>query len=337
MGKVSKKNKEPLISVIVPVYNGEKYIKTTLDLLLKVDCPKEIIVINDCSKDSSAKILSEYKDSIKLFSLEKNMGVSNARNLGIANAIGEYICFVDIDDSIELDMYPKMLKKIKEDSFDVCVCNYNEIFEGSDKTVKSKYSFENEFLNHKEALSKFLLDKISPAIWDKMYKTEFLKNIMFDRTLAVGEDILFCLNVFLKTNKVCFIDENLYHYFQQKSSVMHTISPKLLQFKKVIENISDDDKNYLEKNFSSEYNFFKLEMITRGIHSISSLANKKNKNQAIEFLKEYYVENDLSKILKCEYFSKMIKLEIFLLKTFGIKFHLFMTPIYTFVRNTIRR
>ena len=117
---------------------------------------------------------------------------------------------------------------------------------------------------------------------------------------------------------------------------MHSVSSRLLQFRDVINYININDRKMLEEKFNEEFNFFKLEMITRGIHSISSLNNNRNKRLVKRFLSEYYNKDELNSILKCEYFSKSIKLEIFILKIFGIRFHLLMMPVYKFIRNKVR-
>lgn len=334
MVKVSKK--EPLISIIVPVYNGEKYIDKTLTKLIKIKCDKEIIIINDCSKDNSLQLLNKYKKNIKLINLKENHGASYARNIGLDNANGKYIGFIDIDDSFELSIFNKMIKKIEKSDACICVCNYNEIHENSGQVTNSKYNLNIKNLDRNESLKLYLTDKISPALWDKIYKKSLLDNIRFDNELLIGEDILFCLNAFYNCKKVTFTNEVLYHYLQQNTSLMHTISPKLLHFKDVVEKIDGRIKKDIEKNFPEEFEYFKLEMMTRGIHSLSSLANKNNKKQVKEYLQKYYNKNDLNKIIKSKYFSKSIKIEILILKLFGIKTHLFLMPIYKFIRNKIR-
>lgn len=324
------------LTIIVPIYNGEKYVRKCIDSLLKVKCDKEIIVINDCSNDNSLSILQEYSNRINLIDLKENHGVSYTRNLGIKKAKGKYIGFVDVDDLISDDMFDKMIEKIKENNSEVCVCNYDEMIEKSGNVTCSKYNYENKTLKKDKVLSNYLLDKISPAIWDKIYKKELLNNIRFDENLTIGEDILFCLNIFMKAKNVTFINEYLYHYLQQDNSVMHSVSSRLLQFRDVINYININDRKMLEEKFNEEFNFFKLEMITRGIHSISSLNNNRNKRLVKRFLSEYYNKDELNSILKCEYFSKSIKLEIFILKIFGIRFHLLMMPVYKFIRNKVR-
>ena len=216
MGKVSKKNKEPLISVIVPVYNGEKYIKTTLDLLLKVDCPKEIIVINDCSKDSSAKILSEYKDSIKLFSLEKNMGVSNARNLGIANAIGEYICFVDSDDYVATTYISTLYKVLVSYKTNISSCYVKriKINEKPIRTNNNTYTLE-----FKELMSRFFKYEFW-GLPGKLYKKTIFKDIVFPKA-TLCEDYAIVIQLFHKEKIIAHTEQALYFYEYHESSLSH--------------------------------------------------------------------------------------------------------------------
>ena len=324
------------LSIIIPVYNGEKFIKRCLDSVLSNKCDKEIIVINDCSSDSSLNILKEYGNKIVLVDLKENHGVSYARNLGIKKSSGDFITFVDIDDYIDSNMYPLMLSYIDKYHSDVCVCNYNEIFEDKNITVKSKYNFSFKQLNGDMALKNFLIDNISPAIWDKIYSKELIRNMRFDDGLSVGEDFLFCLNVFISCSKVAFVNNEFYHYVQQNLSVMHTISPKLLQFKEIINNISIKDYKMLEKNYFDEFGYFKLQMITRSIHSISMLINKNNKDKGTAFLRKCYNKSDLKNIIKCKYFSKSVKLEMLILLIFGIRFHLMLMPLYKFIRSKRR-
>ena len=127
-----------------------------------------------------------------------------------------------------------------------------------------------------------------------------------------------------------------YTYYRQNSSAMHRVSKYLTQFKDVINYIKPKDIKYFENNYKKEFEFFKLQMITRGIHSMSNLSNKKNKEEITNLLKDYYTKKDLNNIIKCKYFPRNIKLEMFILKVFGVKFHLFMTPLYKRIKSKVR-
>lgn len=333
-------SKEPLLSIILPVYNGEQYIEKCIKQITEQNYKNfELIIVNDGSNDNTLKLINKYIKQDKRIVLidKKNTGVSNSRNIGIMKAKGNYIAFVDVDDIIDPTIYEKMIKKLELSNADVCVCNYKEYFLNKNKYVPSKYALKNEIISKETAIRNYLLDKIGPAIWDKTYKSNIVKNTRFEESLNIGEDILYCLNILFKTNKVATIEDELYYYVQQDKSVMHKINEKYLQFKKVTGLINKKDQEYLKTNFKKEFDFFKLEMITRGIHSISTNYNKENKKDAIRLLKEYVNSKDLTKIINSEYFGKSVKIEMIMLKSFGIKFHLRTTKLYKIMRNIIRK
>lgn len=320
------------ISIIIPVYNGEKYIKKLIDKVLSSPLSKEIIVIDSSSSDNSLSILKQYGKKINLLALDKNKGVSYARNLGIAKAQGNFIGFIDQDDDIETDMFLKMYTKAQEENSDICVCNYDEFYEIKTEHNKSKYHYSFK----KDILENYLIDNISPAIWDKIYKKEFIKTLKFNETLNIGEDILFNLEAFLKTKNVVFVNEYLYHYFQQDKSVMHSLSSRHLQFLEITEKLAPETTRYLKENYCKAYEFFELEMFTRAIHSISILVNKENKKEAKAYLKSIITQDKLNKIIKNSFFSKSIKIEMIILKLFGLSLHLSLIPFYQKIRNKIR-
>lgn len=325
------------LSIIIPVYNGEKYIKRCLDSILSNKVDLEIIAINDASTDRSLEILNGYKEKIKIINLEKNQGASNARNIGLLNAKTKYVAFVDIDDYVEPNMYQTMLDAIIKDDSDVCVCEYNEVIENNNKIVNSKYKFDRNCFNKEESLKKYLTDKISPALWDKMFKKEVVKNLIFNKDLVVGEDILFVLKVFLKIDKLSTVSQKLYNYVQQSNSIMHTLSNKYLQFSEILKFLTKEEIKVLEENFANEFEYFKTELITRSIHSISVNVNKKNKKIALEYLKLICTKENLNKIIKNKYTHKSIKIECLIIKLFGLRIHLMFCPLYVKFRNKKRR
>ena len=325
------------ITIIIPVYNGEKYIKRCLDSILSNKVNLEIIAINDASTDNSLEILNKYKDKIEIINLEKNQGASNARNIGLLNVKTKYVAFVDIDDYVEPNMYQTMLNAINEDNSDVCVCEYNEVIENNNEIINSKYKFDKNYFNKEDSLKKYLTDKISPALWDKIFKTEVIKNLKFNEKLIVGEDILFMLKVFLKIDKISTVPQKLYNYVQQDNSIMHTLSNKYLQFSDILKYLSVNEKKYLEANFANEFEYFKTELITRSIHSISVNANKTNIDVARAMLKSICSKNNLNNIIKNKYTQKTIKAECLIIKIFGVNMHLFLMPIYKWIRSSKTR
>ena len=176
-----------LVSVIIPVFNGEKYLEECIKSLINQTLKNcEFIFINDGSTDSSKEIIEKYKllDSrIKLINQE-NQGVSVARNNGLEQAQGEFIGFVDADDYIESEMYERLYFKLKETDSDFIMCNFNTTVDGHSKT--SKYPYQDGNIMSKEYIIENILYKMISngslyAIWNKLYKKELINkyNIRF--------------------------------------------------------------------------------------------------------------------------------------------------------------
>ena len=326
------------LSIIVPIYNGEKYIRKTIDNLLKIEqISFEILIINDGSIDQTTDIIKKYynKDNITFINLEQNKGVSYCRNLGIEKARGNYIGFMDIDDEVEVNIYPKIIQKAKKNNLDICGFNYME--KKGKIITKSKYILPENIINQEDSIKMYLKDKISPAIWDKIFNKKILENIKFEKELRIGEDILFCLQAFLNAHRIQFINEYCYYYIQQEDSAMHQINSKLLQFKMIAEKLTKEQYLYLEKNYKKEFEYFKSAMLLRGIHAISVSVNKDNKKEAINLIKKLLDKNMLRKLVTNEYANTTIKIEVFILVNFGLKIHLRLMPIYKWARNKMRK
>ena len=211
-----------IISVIVPVYNVEKYLATCLESIVNQTYPYlEIIVINDGSTDSSQEIIHQYayKDSrIKLIS-QQNNGLSAARNSGMAAATGTYIVFVDSDDYIEKHMLAQMLSRLESTGADIVECGYNETFtqESPIRYVPYRRNYD-EIVGIDCILESHIKGNISLLVWNKLYKREKVQDIQF----AVGEkyeDILWSAEVLMSAQKICSIKEPLYYWRQRPNSI----------------------------------------------------------------------------------------------------------------------
>lgn len=208
-----------LISVVMPVYNVEKYLKRAVDsVTLQTYKNLEIILVDDGSKDSSGKICDEMAtldNRIKVIH-QKNSGVSAARNTGIKNANGKYIAFVDPDDVVYNRMYEFLYKAIIENNCKIATCKY-ETF------TKSVPEFDNIYvvkkLEQKEAIQRLLVDKeITSYSWDKLYLKELFENVEF----PIGkkyEDLGTIFRLFLKVDGIAYLDMKLYGYFIRNDSI----------------------------------------------------------------------------------------------------------------------
>lgn len=223
------------ISVIIPVYNAEKYISQCIDSLLGqtlyYDC--EFIFVNDGSTDQSAKILESYKkkDSRVIIIHQQNMGVSMARNHGLEKASGEYIGFVDADDYIEKDMFENLYKMAKLHNSDVVVLNYQSEMEG--KKVTSNYPFRKETILDKDYIEQnvlpFLISSDSfNTVCTKIYRNKIIQenNILFPKNVPLGEDGIFNITFFCYASSMIYLKEAGYHYREVQGSATRDIMQK---------------------------------------------------------------------------------------------------------------
>ena len=225
-----------LITVIIPIYNVEKYLKKCLDSVINQTYNNlEIILIDDGSTDDSGLICDKYskEDSRIIVEHIKNAGVSNARNIGIKKAKGEYITFVDSDDYIELNMYEKMISVIANNEYpDIISCGFFSENEQKDFLANSNETLnEVDILNNNIAFKEIFTDKIGAYIWNKLFKKNIivLNSLLFDKRISYGEDLLFLCHFVDYSKKICCMKEKLYHHIKRKDSITNTkFNKKLL-------------------------------------------------------------------------------------------------------------
>ncbi len=237
------------VSVIVPVYNVEKYLKKCLDSLVNQTLKEiEIIVVNDGSPDNSQKIIDEYSkkyNTIHSYS-KANGGLSDARNFGIKYASGEYIAFVDSDDYVALDMYEKMYNKAKTENYDMVVCDLNYIYEETGNIVRAYSNIKSDTTDIKNAMI-----NIYPAAWNKIFKRSLFndKNIRFKKDVWF-EDVEFIYKILPKIKSIGVVHEPLNQYLQRKGSITSTIDKRLYHY---IDNWNGLVKYYKDNNLYELY------------------------------------------------------------------------------------
>lgn len=208
----------PKISVIVPVYNVEKYLSKCLDSLVNQTLEDyEIIVVNDGSPDNSQEIIdsyvSEYPQKVKAFT-KKNGGLSDARNFGLEKANGEFIAFVDSDDFVNEDMLEKMYTRAKATDADIVVCAHDGVKLDKKNNVKKAklYPIQNKNVFGKSIYeSPEIMEHIKSYAWNKIYRREVIAGYKFPKG-QLFEDSAVVYNILSSATKIDYVDEPLYHY-----------------------------------------------------------------------------------------------------------------------------
>ncbi len=233
------------VSVIVPVYNVEKYLPKCLETLVNQTLQEiEIIVVNDGSTDHSAEVIDSFASKYpQIISLTKpNGGLSDARNYGIPYATGEYIGFVDSDDYVDIDMYEKLYVKAKKEDSDVVECDLHHVF--SDGTIDTEVG---ERIQDK----KQMLMMGRSVVWNKIYRRDWLleTGIMFPKG-CIYEDVEFFVKLVPHIRKYSYVDAASIYYVQRGDSINNKQTLKTLDILKVLQHIKD---YYMEQGLFEEY------------------------------------------------------------------------------------
>lgn len=223
------------VSVIVPVYNVEKYIKKCLDSLVEQTLKQiEIIIVNDGATDQSQEVIDQYcarYENILSFS-KMNGGLSDARNYGMKYARGEYIAFVDSDDYIEKDMLEKLYEKAESENLDIVVCDTCMEYSGYSYTLKSNLHFTDD------PVRAYVF--ASPMACTRLVRRTIMEKFSFQKGILY-EDLNVTPTYIIETRKVGFLEEPLYHYVQRENSIMNQadFNIRLLDIFKVISHVKE--------------------------------------------------------------------------------------------------
>lgn len=300
------------LSIIVPIYNVEDYLEECLKSLYNIKNIKlEIILVNDGSKDNSFKIMEKFKEIYpeKTVLINKeNGGLSSARNVGMKAAVGEYISFIDSDDFIDVDEFEKFFKEGQKDKLDVMVGNmrYYTPEKTGDSLFRSDIIKNSGIVNGIDFFwNLFQKPKcFREEVVDDIYKREFLvkNNIWFNENI-VHEDSEFTPLVYLKAEKVKYIDRAFYFYRQRTGSIMNKVSEK-----SIVSLESICEKFFIEcKNLDSKKG---KEVLSSLILSFYSVVVYKRYNGARDWKRVHKRYKELYRELKN---NKGFELEEFLL------------------------
>ena len=214
------------VSIIVPVYNGEKHIKNCIDVIKNKDFlgTFEVLIVNDASNDNTVNIIQKLNiENLEIYSLKINSGQSEARNFGIKKAVGDYIFFIDVDDTIEKNTLTILFDKAKETNSDFVCADFKRI-ENLKNQRDGKYNYSQDMLfNHKEIISAMHTELHDPTLGHlglfgcngRLIRRSILINnkIFFEKKLRWLEDKTFCWDVLSYINKAIYIKKQLYSYY----------------------------------------------------------------------------------------------------------------------------
>lgn len=276
---------KPLVSIIVPIYNVEKYLRKCIDSILNQTLENiEVILVNDGSTDSSGKIIDEYKLKDKRIKVvhKENEGQSSARNIGLDIANGEYIGFVDSDDWIDRDLFELGYKYIKQNNGDIGVFSRRTYTEQSDLLYEIKVKQEEIYLDSfgiNNYIVERLLNTHTLGGCNKLYKHKILvdKNIKFDSVKYIGsEDTLFNYKVLQHANKVVGISNTYYNCLARDGSTARSYDKEyMLRINNLLENIQKYSLNLQNKDNSKSITpIMLIHFLNRNIIRISNYSNE---------------------------------------------------------------
>ena len=302
-----------LISIIVPVYNVEKYLKKCVDSIVNQTYKNlEIILVDDGATDNSGKIcdeLVELDNRIKVYH-KKNGGLSDARNYGVERATGDYIGFVDSDDYINAEMYEKLYEAIKKENVDVAECNLKIVYpEKKELFTDEKYY---QICNKQEYLEEYLkIEKIFGSACVRLTRADIAKKLKF----PVGklyEDTYYAYDLIGIVDKYVIMDNPYYNYLMRENSITNAkFNPRIFDLIEIVEKFHTNVyKNYPSLKEAADcrkmYAYFSV------LNSILLEEDFKNNSfykQIIDYFKEEY-----TKLLRNKYITRNRKLSILLIK-----------------------
>lgn len=272
----------PDISIIVPIYNAEKYIAKCVDSLVNQTKKElEFILINDGSTDNTEEIIKTYKDKRIKYYKNKNQGIGKTRNFGISKSTGKYIMFLDSDDYLSKNACQKMYEKILESNSDLVICDFYKVYDyGKTEEVKLPNFSETNL-----KIRPSIINEINLAPWNKIYKRELIiKNkIKFIENLKY-EDAPFVIEALSKAKKISKLNESLNYYVIHGNSETTVRDERCFDILKIVDIIrrNTKDKKYLKE----EVDKLTVKIITN--YTVQQ-RNQKKKEIGMKFIDEAFI------------------------------------------------
>ena len=214
------------ISVIIPAYNAEQTIARCLQSVIDVSYQNiEIIIVDDGSTDKTASICRNYarKDKRIKFLHQNNLGVVKERKIALDHSTGEYISFVDADDTVSVNILDKLVEAIEQNNADIAVCGYEVVWE--DHSEKVQYGKEVTLSNTYDILDAYINGGVRGFLWNKLYKRELFVNMQWPEGMDICEDLYSNAWIVSKHHdlKVTILPESYYQYYMYETSATHSM------------------------------------------------------------------------------------------------------------------
>lgn len=302
---------DELISVVVPVYNVEKYLERCVDSIIKQTYKNlDIILVDDGSPDNSGKICDNYKEKYTNIRVihQKNQGLSVARNNGLAVAKGSYITFVDSDDWIAPDMVSVMYKNLKKSYADISVIGFYNVYEDR-KMVKNTIGNKTQIMTSMEALECFLFNGyITPCVWGKLYKIDIWSGVKCPPG-KLFEDQYTTYKLLDKANKIVFNPYPYYYYLKRNGSIGHSgFSEKTYE---LYEGIQEEYKFIISKYPQIKPNVAVGRIIWE-IAFVNMMFMKGKTDQRVVSKLRRFAYKHILDVIKCKYINGIRKIQILL-------------------------
>lgn len=270
-------------SLIVPIYNVERYLEKCLFSLVNQTLKDiEIILVNDGSTDSSLLIAQSFSNKYKNIKIiiQENGGLSSARNTGIKNANSEFLAFIDSDDYIDLTMIERMYNTAILQNADIVVCDMKYVFNDHES-----FSSGGSFISFRASEEPELIG-INNSACNKLFKSNLFDDVYFPEGLWY-EDLATIPILYIKANKVVKIDEVFYYYLQREDSIAHSLSPKIFHVYDAIEIIETYVNTHIFENKSKYIDVLHHMYMNHGLYltTLRIISISKSKQEIIEYLK----------------------------------------------------
>ena len=245
--------KKNMISIILPTYNSDDVLRKAIASVEKqtyIDW--ELLVVENGKKGQAEQIVKSFKDKRIKYIYQHKANVSNARNVGLENAVGEYIAFIDSDDQYEDDFLDKMHSNLIKNETQLVTCGYRRVHEKNKMLIKGNKKILNT-TNIKEYLEVIKENYLYNELWNKIYISKIIKenNIKFDDTYELGEDFLFNLDYIKYVKKASFINEPLYIYTDGEFGLK--LRYRANKFEIEYDLTKRLEELYIEKNWNMDY------------------------------------------------------------------------------------